>query len=231
MVMVVKHDHDDTDLVIRKWVRESLRLASRDGCFELAVGPVNDSYSFPVRLPSISPNTDTDCSTMPVSTLRAPLARLSLLIRSSSTKIAVSSSISSNRKFFSSSFTPSFISRIIALRMPSAPWGVIRQQQCRGMKVRSAVKKLCDGCKVHCFTAPFPPPNKVAFAMFNPNFFQFHRNILPNRLTKPPRSLFAEMVEFTSFATKTPSISNVRASSKAIASCLGKSRQLIFESY
>lgn len=154
---------------------------------------------------------------MSISALRAPLARLSLLIHPF-TKTAALSPLSSNRKFFSSLFTPSSISRIIAPRIPSA-WGVVQKQQHRGMKVRSAVKKLCEGCKVHCFTAPSPHPHSVALAVFNSRFFQlllFGCNILPNRLAKPPHSLFAERAEFTSFATKTPSTSNARVNSKAI---------------
>lgn len=93
-------------------------------------------------------NADIDCSIMPVSVLRAPFARLSLLIRPSST-IAALSRISSNGRFFSTSPTPTLTSRIIALRIPSASWGIAQlQQQRRGMKVRSSVKKLCEGCKV-----------------------------------------------------------------------------------
>ncbi|KAJ4989850.1 ribosomal protein L36 [Stagonosporopsis vannaccii] len=41
--------------------------------------------------------------------------------------------------------TPSLLTRIAALRI-GAPTSVAVQQT-RGMKVRSSVKKLCDGCK------------------------------------------------------------------------------------
>ncbi|RPB11403.1 hypothetical protein P167DRAFT_536824 [Morchella conica CCBAS932] len=82
----------------------------------------------------------------------APLARLSLLIRSTTkslsrpnpTTIATLPRIASNRQFFSTSLVPSLTLPFLGSRVS---WNVVQQQQKRGMKVRSSVKKLCEGCK------------------------------------------------------------------------------------
>lgn len=108
--------------------------------------PIRTAIS--VYPPSRITNTDINYFIMPISVLRAPLARLSLLLRSSTTAITALPRISSKRQFFSTLLTPCLNSRILALRISSESWNVAHQQQRRGMKVRSSVKKLCEGCKV-----------------------------------------------------------------------------------
>ncbi|KAI5844554.1 ribosomal protein L36-domain-containing protein [Morchella snyderi] len=82
----------------------------------------------------------------------APLARLALLLRSTTKSLSLSipatiatfPRIASNKQLFSTSLIPSLTLPHLG---PRVSWNVVQQQQKRGMKVRSSVKKLCEGCK------------------------------------------------------------------------------------
>ncbi|OQO12631.1 hypothetical protein B0A48_02093 [Cryoendolithus antarcticus] len=81
------------------------------------------------------------CTSLPRTLLRLPFpARCSHA--STALRLRHHSSLCANSNI---SLTSAF--RSLALRRTTSPASTSLQQQIRGMKVRSSVKKLCDGCK------------------------------------------------------------------------------------